>query len=138
MTESFSWLLLLIFLSLSLCFSFSVFFFLMLSFFSIRLSSVGEREEICVCDKWWSCLRPPSEYTYTAAWHMPIIEQARREEKRWVMTRTKRDAIYSPSFSLVFSDDDVACRILSIYSIFYVSFVQSYNYMHRSTVNRFK
>jgi hypothetical protein len=67
-----------------------------------------------VCDKWWSCLRPPSEYTYTAAWHMPIIKQARREEKKMSDDKNeKRCHLFS--FSLIFSDDDdVACRILSL------------------------
>ena len=91
----------------------------MFSFFSVRLSSVGERErereEICVCDKWWSCLRPPSKYTYTVAWHMPIIQQAKREERKdeWWQERKEMPSILS--FSLISSDDDeVACRILSL------------------------
>jgi len=136
MNESFSWLPL-IFLS------FSVFFLLSyaLIFLYPTVKRRRMRRDLCVCDKWWSCLRPPSEYTYTAAWHMPIIEQAIREEKKMSDDKNEeRCHLFSLSLflsSLLWWRSSVPHTIY-LCTIFYVSFIQSYNYMHRSTVNRFK
>lgn len=131
MNENFSWLRLIFFsLSLSPSLYFSLSYALIFLYLSVKRRK--KRRDLCLCmcvindDHGWDLqARVYIHRCLTHANYRASNKNRERERKdEWWQDRNEMPSIFSLYLTLVFSDDDVACRILSMSTIF-VSFLST-------------
>lgn len=131
-------------LSLSPSLYFSLSYALIFLYLSVKRRK--KRRDLCLCmcvindDHGWDLQARVYIHRCLTHANYRASNKNREREKRWVMTGSKRDAIYILSLSH-FSFLWWRCSVphsINVYDFCFLPFDNDTKYIHRSTVNRFK